>query len=323
MRLWLVTLFGMVLASASCAAQPISLYSIPYSVQVPPAAVDTPPAPNADTQPAPNNELWSEPVLTPAQVDVEAANLRAALKREVPRLSPRTPERDKAWISRAQAALAASGEQPFDRPQLVVVVDRNPAVQAMVIILARPNGQWEVIGGTRVSTGQVGRFDYYITPVGVFRHTDSILDYRAEGTFNENHIRGLGLKGMRVWDFGWQTAGKGWRSDREQGPMRLLMHATDPANLEFRIGRPASKGCIRVPAAINRFMDHHGILDADYERAAKVDPMFRAVLPRDRVPTPLAGNALVVIDSAITGQAVAAAHPDPSSSWLKVNSRSQ
>ena len=313
MRAWLVTLFGTVLASASCAAEPISLYSIPYSVQIPPAAVDT--------QPAPNIELWSEPVLTPAQVDAEAANLRDALKREVPHLSPRRPERDQAWISRAQAVVAASGErQPIDRPQLIVVVDRNPAVQAMAIILARPEGPWEVIGGTRVSTGQVGRFDYYITPLGVFRHTDSILDYRAEGTFNENHIRGLGLKGMRVWDFGWQTAGKGWRPDREQGPMRLLMHATDPANLEFRIGRPASKGCIRVPAAINRFMDHHGVLDADYERAAKVDPMFRAVLPRDRVPTPLAGNALVVIDSAITGQAVAAAHPAPSGSWVKVNS---
>ena len=177
-----------------------------------------------------------------------------------------------------------------------------------------------MIGGTRVSTGQVGRFDYYITPVGVFRHTDSILDYRAEGTFNENHIRGLGLKGMRVWDFGWQTAGKGWRADREQGPMRLLMHATDPANLEYRIGRPASKGCIRVPAAVNKFMDHHGVLDADYERAAKVDPTFRAVLPRDRVPTPLAGNALVVIDSSITGQAVAAAQAGPSSNVVKVNS---
>jgi hypothetical protein len=303
----------MMLASASCAAQPISLYSIPYSVQVPPAQVDT--------QPAPNAESWSEPVLTPAQVEAEAANLRAALKREVPHLSPRTPERDQAWISRAQTAVAASGEQrPIDRPQLVVVVDRNPAVQAMAIILARPDGPWEVIGGTRVSTGQVGRFDYYITPVGVFRHTDSILDYRAEGTFNENHIRGLGLKGMRVWDFGWQTAGKGWRADREQGPMRLLMHATDPANLEYRIGRPASKGCIRVPAAVNKFMDHHGVLDADYERAAKVDPTFRAVLPRDRAPTPLAGNALVVIDSSITGQAVAAAHAEPSSNWVKVNS---
>jgi hypothetical protein len=321
MRAWLVTLFGMVLASTSCAAQPVSLQSIPYSVQVPQNSTQAPP--ETDSQSVPSTELWSEPVLTPAQVDAEAAKLSAALKREVPHLSPRTPERDVAWIGRAKAAMAASGEQqPLDRPQLMVVVDRNPAVQAMAIILARPDGPWEVIGGTRVSTGQLGRFDYYVTPVGVFRHTDSILDYRAEGTFNENHIRGLGLKGMRVWDFGWQTAGKGWRADREQGPMRLLMHATDPANLEYRIGRPASKGCIRVPAAVNRFMDHHGVLDADYERAAKVDPMFRALLPRDRVPTPLAGNALVVIDSAITGQAqaVAAAHPAPSGNLVKVNS---
>jgi hypothetical protein len=50
------------------------------------------------------------------------------------------------------------------------------------------------------------------TPVGLFLHTADILDYRALGTFNENHIRGLGLKGMRVWDFGWQTAEKGWNT---------------------------------------------------------------------------------------------------------------
>ena len=69
--------------------------------------------------------------------------------------------------------------------------------------------RWEVIGGSKVSTGQSGRRGYFITPMGVFLHTDGILDYRALGTYNENHIRGLGLKGMRVWDFGWQTAERG------------------------------------------------------------------------------------------------------------------
>lgn len=48
---------------------------------------------------------------------------------------------------------------------------------------------------------------------------------------------------------------------------------------------------------MNRFLDHHGILNADYERAAKGDPRFEALLLPDRTPTPLAGNALVGVDS--------------------------
>ena len=153
------------------------------------------------------------------------------------------------------------------------------------------------LGGTKVSTGQTGRRDYYVTPTGVFLHTDAILDWRAEGTFNENHIRGLGVKGMRVWDFGWQNATKGWGTG-ETGDIRLLLHATDPAYLERRIGHPASKGCVRIPAAMNRFLDRHGVLDAEYEHAAKEDPRFAALLLPDRTPTPLAGEALIIVDSA-------------------------
>lgn len=109
-------------------------------------------------------------------------------------------------------------------------------------------------------------------------HTDAIRDWRAEGTFNAQHIPGLGLKGVRVWDFGWQRANKGWGSE-EEGDIRLLLHATDPDYLERRLGRPASKGCVGIPAAMNRFLDHHGILNADYERAAK-DPVRRSAAPR-------------------------------------------
>ena len=48
---------------------------------------------------------------------------------------------------------------------------------------------------------------------------------------------------------------------------------------------------------MNRFLDRHGILDADYEQVAKGDPRFEALLLPTRAPTPLAGNALVVVDS--------------------------
>jgi hypothetical protein len=149
---------------------------------------------------------------------------------------------------------------------------------------------------------QAGRRGYFITPIGVFLHTDGILDYRALGTFNENHIRGLGLKGMRVWDLGWQTAERGWRADRDEADIRLQMHATDPDYLEQRLGRPASEGCVRVPATMNRFLDRHGVLDADYERDALNDPRLASVLLPDREPTSVAGDAMIVVDSARIAQ---------------------
>jgi hypothetical protein len=260
------------------------------------ACVEAPPP-----RPEPPNAAAAAPAVSPqaaAPIDVagEIARLRTDLEREVPGVILGSPEGEREWIARTQATVAASA-QTIDRPQLLVVVDRNPSIQQMRLVLARPDGAWESLGGTRVSTGQMGRRDYYLTPTGVFLHTDAILDWRAEGTFNAQHIRGLGLKGMRVWDFGWQSAAKGWGTG-EEGDIRLLLHATDPDYLERRLGRPASKGCVRIPAAMNRFLDRHGILDADYERAAKDDPRFEALLLPDRRPTPLAGNALVVVDSA-------------------------
>ncbi len=239
--------------------------------------------------------------MTPGDIEREVIYLRDALAREVPQHINDTPEARLNWISRAKAVAAASGFV-ISRVQLVVVVDRNPAVQELRIILVRPDKEWQVIGGSKVSTGQAGRRGYFITPVGVFLHTDGILDFRALGTFNENHIRGLGLKGMRVWDFGWQTAERGWRADRDEADIRLQMHATDPDYLEQRLGRPASEGCVRIPATMNRFLDRHGVLDADYERDTPHDPRLESVLLPDRVPTPLAGDAMIVVDSAQPAQ---------------------
>jgi lipoprotein-anchoring transpeptidase ErfK/SrfK len=273
----LISAIGLLVALSACVATPAPR---------PETAIPDAPVAKPDGSPR---------LAAPIDVDGEVARLRGALLREVPHTIV-DPESGQGWISRARAAVAASA-QTIDRPQLIVVVDRNPAVQQMRIVLARPDGRWVDLGGIKVSTGQMGRRDYYLTPTGVFLHTDAILDWRAEGTFNPQHIRGLGLKGMRVWDFGWQRAAKGWGT-REEGDIRLLLHATDPDYLERRLGRPASKGCVRIPAAMNRFLDRHGILDADYERAAKDDPRFEALLLPERTPTPLAGNALVVVDSA-------------------------
>jgi hypothetical protein len=117
------------------------------------------------------------------------------------------PRGKQEWIARTSAIIAASG-LAIDRPQLLVVVDRNPRVQQRRLILARLQRKWHDLGSTMVSTGQVVRYDYFLTPIGVFLHTDAILDWRAEGTFNAHHVRGLGENGMRIWNFGWQHAVK-------------------------------------------------------------------------------------------------------------------
>ena len=215
----------------------------------------------------------------------EAATLRAAMAREVPGMLRLLPGRAEQIEARARAMMAAT-HTALDAPQLVVVVDRAPAVQTLALMLAQPGAPWVMIGAVHVSTGQAGRKDYYITPVGVFAHTDAILDFRAQGTYNEHHVRGLGLAGMRVWDFGWQWALKGWHTDGAGGDIRLQMHATDPTLLERRLGRPASEGCVRVSSAMNRFLDGHGVLDADIERAAVTDQRYRALLRPDRTASP-------------------------------------
>jgi hypothetical protein len=236
------------------------------------------------------------PPLSAQAAAAAAASLRLDMAREVGGLLRLSPGRPQQIEARARAMLAATNTN-LDAPQLVVTVDRAPNVQTLALMMAQPgNTPWTLIGAVHVSTGQAGRKDYYITPVGVFAHTAAILDFRAEGTYNEHHVRGLGLAGMRVWDFGWQWALKGWHKDGAGGDIRLQMHATDPVLLEPRLGRPASEGCVRVSSAMNRFLDGHGVLDADIERAAVDDPRYRALLRPDRTPSPLAGRLLIVID---------------------------
>ncbi len=179
--------------------------------------------------------------------------------------------------------------------QIVVLVDRNPKLQALFIFFIDATSNPKLIGTAPVSTGRIGTFDYFETPVGVFDHSINNLDFRAEGTKNEFGIRGYGVRGMRIYDFGWQQARKGW-GDRSISTMRLQMHATDPALLEPKLGTVQSKGCIRISASLNRFIDHYGLLDADYESAIWRGSSFWVLSP-NRSPTPWSGRYLVVVDT--------------------------
>nr|WP_315430651.1 L,D-transpeptidase [uncultured Albidiferax sp.] len=179
--------------------------------------------------------------------------------------------------------------------QSFVLVDRSPQVQAAMVLVRKRAGGWHWLGATAVSTGKTGTFEHFLTPLGVFAHTLENPDFRAEGSFNKNHIRGYGLRGRRVFDFGWQLAERGWGKGGTS-KMRLQMHATDPQRLEPRLGRVASEGCIRIPATLNVFLDVHGILDADYEAAVAMGKKLW-VLNTHRQTIHWPGRNMVIVDS--------------------------
>jgi hypothetical protein len=221
--------------------------------------------------------------------------LRAVFAQNVTRkLKVPAPEQS-AYADRLQAALGANTLGNLSG-EYVVLVDRNPNVQALLIYFrATPADTWQMIGASPVSTGRPGEYDHFVTPLGVFEHTPANMDFRSEGTQNENHIRGYGKRDMRIFDLGWAQGERGWGKGGIS-QMRFQMHATDPERLEPLVGVRHSKGCVRMPASLNTFLDHYGILDAEY--AALVDSGKSLwVLKSDRQITPWAGRYIVVVDS--------------------------
>ena len=219
------------------------------------------------------------------------------------------PEDQRAYGQRLQAALSAKGLGALGR-QYVVLVDRNPNVQALFIYFrGDPGSAWTLIGASPVSTGWPGRYDHFVTPIGVFEHTPQNMDFRAEGTLNENGIRGYGARDSRIFDFGWTDAERGWGKGGVSS-MRFQMHATDPDKLEPLLGIRHSKGCVRIPGTLDRFLDHFGILDADYQAMADAGISLWVLHP-DRAVTPWAGRYLVVVDSGAVSRPAWSPQPRP------------
>lgn len=262
-------------ASAASAPSPVSNAPAPRTLAVPPL----PPLTEAES----------------ADVTRRALALRAAFAQDVARRLNVPDAEQRAYGERLQQTLDANGLGEFAR-EYVVLVDRAPNVQAVFLYFrtTRSNA-WQMIGASPVATGLPGQYDHFVTPLGVFEHTPENMDFRAEGTTNDNGIRGYGQRDMRIYDFGWTDAERGWGKGGVS-QMRFQMHATDPEYLEPLLGIRHSKGCVRIPASLNVFLDQHGILDAEYEaRAAGGDPPW--VLRAHRQVTPWAGRYLVVIDS--------------------------
>jgi hypothetical protein len=228
-----------------------------------------------------------------AQAILQPEDLAAAYTKEVDRRLELPPPEQAQYALRLSRALAEASA-PIERDQLVVLVDRDANVQAAMVWWLPVEGAAMWIGASPASTGRPSGFEHFETPLGVFDHSLENPDFRAEGTRNELGICGYGRKGMRVYDFGWVTGRRGWASGEQL--MRLQLHATDPQRLEPRLGQRASKGCIRIPATMNTFVDRRGVLDAAYEDALAQGRRFWVLRP-DREPTPWSGRYLVVVDS--------------------------
>lgn len=224
---------------------------------------------------------------------VSPLDLKAIYQSQVDRRLDIPPSEQSDYAEQLTSALRQAGLSSLP-PQYVVLVDRNPHIQAVLLYWLPETGLPELIGASPASTGRHGGFMYYETPTGVFEHTLANPDFRAEGTENSQGIMGYGIKGMRVYDFGWVPAQRTWRAG--EGLMRLQMHATDPRYLEQRLGTVQSMGCIRIPASLNILFDRYGVLDADY-LADEANGRNLWMLRPDREPTSWPGRYLVVIDS--------------------------
>ncbi|RQV80902.1 hypothetical protein [Burkholderia anthina] len=271
-------------ASASSAAAPASAASGT------PASEAEPPAP---TPPRRHPPLSAEEA---QRATTRALDIRKRFTQEVTRRLNVPANEQRAYGERLQKALADADLGDL-AGEYVVMVDRAPNVQALFIYFrATPANAWLMIGASPVGTGLPGQYDHFLTPLGVFHHSPDTMDFRAEGTTNENGIRGYGRRDMRIYDFGWVDGERGWGKGGVS-PMRFQMHATDPDRLEALLGIRHSKGCVRIPASLNTFLDQHGLLDDDYQARVEAGKSLW-VLRRDRDITPIAGRYLVVIDSA-------------------------
>lgn len=236
----------------------------------------------------------AQTVLPEGEAPVSPVPLAAEFAQQVASRLLMPDDEQLAYGARLQDALAVAQVTPT-APQFIVLVDRSPNVQAALLYWGSVERGWQFIGASPVSTGLPGRYEHFLTPLGVFDHSLANPDFRAEGTKNKLGFRGYGVKDMRIYDFGWIESPRGW-GDGAMGKLRLQMHSTDPVLAEPRLGTAQSEGCVRIPGTLNDFIDRHGLIDEDYDRAlAEGDTLW--VLRKDRTPVSSPGRYLVVVDT--------------------------
>jgi hypothetical protein len=149
-------------------------------------------------------------------------------------------------------------------PQYLLVIDRNPWVQAALLYWRLLPGSYELVGASPVSAG-ANPFDRARPVQDLFERVDA----RA------------GRGRQRVYDF---RAPGGEPIDSGSALLRLQMRAAD-ARAERRLGSPCPDGCILLPASLISFLDEYGVLDDG------------AMASAQRHLLPYRGRHLLIVDS--------------------------
>lgn len=169
-----------------------------------------------------------------------------------------------AWLAELQLLDAG---RPLWAPQYLLVVDRDPHVQAALLYWRLSGRSWDLLGAAPASTGGPTGPGHLETPLGAFEQQARA----AQG----------GAAGPRVFDFGWHRT----RSATGQGPLvPAWLQARGAAGADrLTLGRNCSNGCVLLPAGLTRLIDELGLLDGGAGRGGR--------------PLPYAGRLMVVVDS--------------------------
>jgi hypothetical protein len=92
-------------------------------------------------------------------IAAEAAEIRAAMAQQVPN-GPRMSAARQATMIALGKRMALADNLFILRPQLLLLVDRAAATQIMAVTLATPDGRWQILGTSHVSTGKPGRKEH-------------------------------------------------------------------------------------------------------------------------------------------------------------------
>lgn len=169
-----------------------------------------------------------------------------------------------AWLAELQLLDAG---RPLWEPQYLLVVDRDPNVQAALLYWRLSGRAWELLGAAPASTGGPTGPGHLETPLGAFEQQARTSQREAAGS--------------RVFDFGWQRT----RAATGQGPLvpaRLQARAATGAHRRT-LGRNGSNGCVLLPPGLTRLIDELGLLDGDARQGERT--------------LPYAGRLMLVLDS--------------------------
>jgi hypothetical protein len=159
--------------------------------------------------------------------------------RDVTRRLQVPPDEVRLYGGIAEAQLCDLG-RPLLQPQYLLVIDRNPWVQAAFLFWRLLPGSYELVGASPVSVGGA--------PAERVR--------QAQGLFVQMDVR-AGRGRQRVFDFGWEF---GEQVQSTAAERRVQVRAAAGA-AERRLGTPCPDGCILLPASLIAFLDEYAVLD--------------------------------------------------------------